>query len=291
MKINGITQLPRANVVLMRPLKGPLILILPFRDPMWANREWIKSALGLKTRPQWNKAERHWEISRTHFPILLKHLLIDFGPVDLYEDHSEFEICNASCQNATGIICTCRCMGLNHGIIDGTNEINPRKKWIFIDEDTEVLISVVGVKRLHYYIPPNAFRPLTDYTNQGYVQYQYGKLPTTYGPCPLCPIEYAHIWITSTENGVTTYDHGSQEKPKENVILVTDHCHEHGWIRGRICQRCNLRLHTYDLSFRNSIEKKIEIPDDIQEWLYKCPDCNYLKDGSKFIQDFDEIEI
>ena len=27
-----------------------------------------------------------------------------------------------------------------------------------------------------------------------------------------------------------------------HVLLVRDHCHEHGWVRGIACMRCNMYL-------------------------------------------------
>lgn len=50
-------------------------------------------------------------------------------------------------------------------------------------------------------------------TAQRYVRNAYRF---TYGHCPLCG--------------------------RADVRLITDHCHQHGWIRGQICESCNQSL-------------------------------------------------
>jgi hypothetical protein len=243
--------------VLLRPLKGRIILHIPYREPGWTNRLWIKTVCGGSTHPIWNKSLKQWEVSRSHWPTLLNHVLQEFGPVDIWEDHSEYQICNTSCQDATGVDCICRCGGINHGINgeeteekggNAANRMYHRNNWHLIDEGTGTLITVDGIKTLHFRLDPINFKPLE--LRPDYTQYSFSaRYPKVSGECPLC---------------------------YNDSILYVDHCHEHGWIRGRICPGCNIRLHSTEEYFRfgAGVIDYQHCPDiDEIEWIGKCPDC------------------
>jgi hypothetical protein len=149
--VSGPPLFPRKYTpTILRPLKGRIHVVLPYQDPKWFNRTWIKTVCGDRTRPIWNKFGGYWEISRSHFLIVLKAMLDKYGTVDIYEDHSDIEICNVSCQDAVGNECTCRCLGVNHGIEYDSQSGGSRVNWILVTEDTEILIGYHGVTRVHY---------------------------------------------------------------------------------------------------------------------------------------------
>lgn len=52
--------------------------------------------------------------------------------------------------------------------------------------------------------------------------------------------------------------------------LVRDHCHEHGWVRGIVCRRCNRRLGHIDQRFRPRGE--IELLISLLAVRNRCPD-------------------
>lgn len=51
----------------------------------------------------------------------------------------------------------------------------------------------------------------------------------------------------------------------EQLLLVFDHCHAHGWIRGRTCQPCNMLL--------PAAETGIVVTDVQAGHLANCPEC------------------
>ena len=68
-------------------------------------------------------------------------------------------------------------------------------------------------------------------------------------------------------------------------LLYTEHCHTHGWIRGFVCNSCNVMMSYIDrgqvvtldhLLFSVSIEnwgkRQCAIPD-FQGWQRNCPEC------------------
>lgn len=86
---------------------------LPFADD---NRQWIKEALGSRIRPTWEKAPAsHWTIAREHLTVLVDALVDRYGEVEVVMDYRTTEQCDTRCQIATGVDCTCSCLGENHG--------------------------------------------------------------------------------------------------------------------------------------------------------------------------------
>lgn len=55
-----------------------------------------------------------------------------------------------------------------------------------------------------------------------------------------------------------------------SVLLHFDHCHNHGWIRGRLCTRCNTEL---ALAVRAGSLHKHRLQGPFLAHLRKCPDC------------------
>jgi hypothetical protein len=218
--------------------QGRMQVMIPYEPPKWANREWIHAACGRKIRPVWNREQRYWEIARSHFPKMLDFMLRKYGRVHIFEDHSDMEICNGKCQHAEQEACVCRCLGKNHGIQYTDNlgmQVNPRRTWHCIDEDTEVLLGFHGVRRVHFIVNAEMFKPIAENEAAGYVQYSYGKkYPVIEGECFIC---------------------------EEWGRLYTDHCHYHGWVRGKICPRCNVQLGWAEKGFRDA---KYEIIGEIE---------------------------
>ncbi|MEU1418360.1 hypothetical protein [Kitasatospora sp. NPDC005751] len=79
------------------------------------NRAWIHSILGDLTRPEWNREDKSWDISRQHMRTLVEALAERFGSVDVTIDFRTNSRCDDRCRDAEGDDCDCQCMGENHG--------------------------------------------------------------------------------------------------------------------------------------------------------------------------------
>lgn len=55
--------------------------------------------------------------------------------------------------------------------------------------------------------------------------------------------------------------------------FVFDHCHRHGWIRGEVCESCNVRLGRAEGG---------SLPDDpvLRQYLGNCPPCRMALTGT-----------
>lgn len=51
-------------------------------------------------------------------------------------------------------------------------------------------------------------------------------------------------------------------------IMVWDHCHKHGYIRGPLCAQHNLRMHQFDSGQQRCREKLAYV-----KYARRCPDC------------------
>lgn len=51
--------------------------------------------------------------------------------------------------------------------------------------------------------------------------------------------------------------------------LITEHCHEHGWVRGITCRRCNRKMAQID----RRIMPRTEILDALLAHAARCPGC------------------
>ncbi|NUS72427.1 MAG: hypothetical protein HOQ05_03370 [Corynebacteriales bacterium] len=103
------------DVWVRRPL-GPskrLTAWMPYETG--GHRLWLKQVLGQRTRPYWNKDAHHWEISRVHLRHLVDALVRKFNSVDVFLQFRANETCDRQCRRATGIECSCSCLGQNHG--------------------------------------------------------------------------------------------------------------------------------------------------------------------------------
>lgn len=97
-----------------RPVGEPrLHLRMPYQEG--GNRRWIHTALGSRIQPVWNKAERRWEIARTHLLPLVDALAEEFGEVLVELEFSTTQQCDTRCRNAEGDHCECSCLGEHHG--------------------------------------------------------------------------------------------------------------------------------------------------------------------------------
>jgi hypothetical protein len=143
-----------ADVAIIRPLKGRIKVVIPYQEPKYANRAWIKGVCGKQTHPEWNSTDKTWDISRSWFPVILDAMLRQYGPVHIYEDHSEIELCNLNCQQAHGEECTCSCGGIYHG---WERADNARHNWILLSEDTQQLLGVSSISRYHWIHPVGSF--------------------------------------------------------------------------------------------------------------------------------------
>lgn len=97
----------------------------------------------------------------------------------------------------------------------------------------------------------------------GLVQYQERELArySREGACEVCGISAADL----TER----YSTDGYRPAPASIRLNFDHCHAHGWIRGRLCTRCNTEM---SLSVRMGLERSRRAPQYLAH-LAKCPDC------------------
>jgi hypothetical protein len=79
------------------------------------NRAFIHRTLGSLVRPDWNGAEKCWEISRQHMRATVEALADRFGVVEVAIDFRTNSRCDIRCRDAEGDDCDCQCMGENHG--------------------------------------------------------------------------------------------------------------------------------------------------------------------------------
>ncbi|HEU5108048.1 MAG TPA: hypothetical protein VFT95_05775 [Micromonosporaceae bacterium] len=96
------------------------------------NRSWLRTALDVAIRPEWNAPARRWEVAKAHLFPLVDALAERFGRVDVFLEFSATERCDTRCRNATGDHCECSCLGEYHGgglFLDG---------WVQVGETTLV---------------------------------------------------------------------------------------------------------------------------------------------------------
>jgi len=137
--------------------------------------------------------------------------------------------------------------------------------------------------------------PRTFIERYGLVQYT-GRLGARYpreGPCELglCRIKQARTeqWqaeikqllqtgMLSTRKA-TAYEAIlaiiEAERPRRSAMLVFDHCHRHGWVRGLICGACNIELTLFEPEPRsewaaNATGSLLAL---VTAHVAKCPDC------------------
>jgi len=79
------------------------------------NRDWFKEVLGPRVRPDWNGAEKQWELARLHFRAIVEALAQRFGVVQVTVDFAATSRCDTRCRDAEGDECDCQCYGENHG--------------------------------------------------------------------------------------------------------------------------------------------------------------------------------
>ena len=95
------------------------------------------------------------------------------------------------------------------------------------------------------------------------VIYKKGKFGRHIGPCGLC---------------------------RELKTLITDHCHQHGLVRGSLCHRCNTRMRDHDRGHgpgteRCWLRKKHLTEDNVWHlvaecsWWERCRDCFMSQPG------------
>lgn len=59
--------------------------------------------------------------------------------------------------------------------------------------------------------------------------------------------------------------------PLGKPMLLFDHCHEHGWIRGLICNCCNDQVAFIENGWKRRI--RLEVTSRYPEYRRNCPDC------------------
>ena len=104
------------NVSIFRPVKGPLVIHLPFL-PSGGNYALLHKILGGR-RVRVVYRAGIFEVTASHLSTLIAGLLDEFGSVELTTEHWVHQTCVERCWNAkpsTTAICVCGCAGQNHG--------------------------------------------------------------------------------------------------------------------------------------------------------------------------------
>ncbi|MFE7236525.1 endonuclease domain-containing protein [Streptomyces sp. NPDC057596] len=100
---------------------------------------------------------------------------------------------------------------------------------------------------------------------------QYGLVP--YKPWQLS--RYARegaceVCGATSEELARRYSEDGYQSALSAVLLNFDHCHEHGWIRGRLCTRCNNDMGT---GWRLGWVHRSPLREAFFAHFRKCPDC------------------
>jgi hypothetical protein len=88
----------------------PLWIRLPYAE---SNRIWLRG--DKKSKPVWDKQNKHWEVPKAWLNDLVDRSLIKWGRLYIIQPYREQEKCAPSCWGAMGHECQCSCMGENHG--------------------------------------------------------------------------------------------------------------------------------------------------------------------------------
>jgi hypothetical protein len=96
--------------VAYRPGGAPLLVKLPFAAD---NADWLRN--GKRTKPEWVKRFKAWEVPRSWFNDVILRVLQRYGRVYVIQPFRELEKCAPACWNAQGFECECSCMGEHHG--------------------------------------------------------------------------------------------------------------------------------------------------------------------------------
>ncbi|MFE5309526.1 hypothetical protein [Isoptericola sp. NPDC056605] len=103
---------------IVRPLHGRVRVWLPFRGG-GGNYQLLKDMCGLRTRPDYNRDLKCFEVAREHLPVLLDELPGALGqPVSVALHGSAQTKCVEVCWNASPDTlwkCECSCAGRYHG--------------------------------------------------------------------------------------------------------------------------------------------------------------------------------
>ncbi len=103
---------------IVRPVKGKLQVRLPYR-PGGSNYGLLKAICGERTRPEWNRERRCFEVAREHLVKLIDQLAYEIGsPVEVILHGATQTKCVSACWAAdprTRWECVCSCAGANHG--------------------------------------------------------------------------------------------------------------------------------------------------------------------------------
>lgn len=76
-------------------------------------RRWINS-IG-KSSGIWIGDKRYWQLPKTWFNDFVNRALDRYRQLYVIQPYRVLEKCAPACQNATGHICQCSCMGAHHG--------------------------------------------------------------------------------------------------------------------------------------------------------------------------------
>ncbi|QDZ14207.1 hypothetical protein [Humibacter ginsenosidimutans] len=91
---------------------------LPYRDDPGANFRWLKGVCGERTRPEYNRQTKEFEVAREHTQLVIDALVVEYRRVHVVQYGHARTTCVEACWNArlsTIADCVCGCAGANHG--------------------------------------------------------------------------------------------------------------------------------------------------------------------------------
>ena len=110
-RLHAIWKQQKIPVIYRQGGDKSILVRIPFaRD----NRAWLKEKPRQK-EPEYSKQFKCWELPKSRFESLVRSALVRYDLVYVIQPYRTFEICSASCRNASGFTCECSCMGANHG--------------------------------------------------------------------------------------------------------------------------------------------------------------------------------
>lgn len=178
---------------------------------------WLRRACHIRS-PKHDPKGDYWHLPRTSLGPVLRASLDAYGAAILVRDGKKLAVCNANCQKAEGPECMCSCLGQEHGVLSG-------RDWVELGASYETLVAEDHIRLVRVLMAPSLAG---------------GDAPRLYAS------ELAgHLYTSDPAS------RKAQQWPQASRFVcascvtaqarVWDHCHEHGYVRGPLCNQCNTR--------------------------------------------------
>jgi|HubBroStandDraft_5_1064220.scaffolds.fasta_scaffold87659_3 hypothetical protein len=79
---------------------------------------WLRRALNLKSLPivRGTGPAVSYELPRASFSRVVRLALLSFERCFVIQPYAAKELCSSVCRNAADLVCSCSCLGVNHGV-------------------------------------------------------------------------------------------------------------------------------------------------------------------------------